>query len=59
MIKRGGKILTTIYLSPEQYQQLRLLSKLTKVPVAIYVREGIDHILQQYAEILAPTKEQE
>ena len=35
------KISTTIYLTPEQSERLRLLHERTKVPVAVYIREGI------------------
>ncbi len=43
------KISTTIYVTPEQHELLRQLHVRTKVPVAIYIREGIDLILQRYA----------
>ena len=33
------KISTTIYITPEQNQQLKLLHERTKVPVAVYIRE--------------------
>src|SRR5258708_18332245 len=46
------KISTTIYVTPEQSERLRLLHERTKVPVAVYIREGIDLVLRQYGHIL-------
>jgi hypothetical protein len=46
------KISTTIYVTPEQSDRLRVLHERTKVPVAVYIREGIDLILRQYAHLL-------
>lgn len=38
---------TTVYLDQDQVDQLRLLSERTKVPVAEYVRQGIDLALER------------
>jgi hypothetical protein len=46
------KISTTIYVTPEQSDRLRLLHERTKVPVAVYIREGIDLVLRQYGHLL-------
>ncbi len=46
------KISTTIYVTPEQSERLRLLHERTKVPVAVYIREGIDLVLRQYGHLL-------
>jgi len=46
------KISTTIYVTPEQDERLRLLHERTKVPVAVYIREGIDLVLRQYIHVL-------
>jgi hypothetical protein len=46
------KISTTIYVTPEQSDKLRLLHERTKVPVAVYIREGIDLVLRQYGHLL-------
>jgi hypothetical protein len=46
------KISTTIYVTPEQNERLRLLHERTKVPVAVYIREGIDLVLRQYGHVL-------
>jgi predicted DNA-binding protein len=46
------KISTTIYVTPEQNDRLKLLHERTKVPVAVYIREGIDLVLGHYAHLL-------
>jgi hypothetical protein len=46
------KISTTIYVTPEQNDRLKLLHDRTKVPVAVYIREGIDLVLRHYAHLL-------
>ncbi len=42
------KISTTVYITPEQNEQLKLLHDKTKVPVAEYIRQGIDLVLEKY-----------
>ena len=42
------KISTTIYITPEQNERLKLLHERTKVPVAVYIREGIDLALERH-----------
>ncbi len=46
------KISTTIYITPEQNDRLKLLHERTKVPVAVYIREGIDLVLEQHSHEL-------
>ncbi len=46
------KISTTVYLTPEQHARLKQLHARTKVPVAEYIREGIDLVLKQHADKL-------
>ncbi len=46
------KISTTIYITPEQNDQLKVLHERTKVPVAVYIREGIDLVLDHHREKL-------
>ena len=43
------KISTTVYITPEQNEQLKLLHVRTKVPIAVYIREGIDMVLAKHA----------
>ena len=42
------KLSTTVYITPEQNAQLKLLNEKTKVPVAEYIRQGIDLVLEKY-----------
>ena len=46
------KLSTTVYITPEQNAQLKLLNEKTKVPVAEYIRQGIDLVLKQYRDHL-------
>jgi predicted DNA-binding protein len=46
------KISTTVYITEEQDLELKELSRRTKVPVSVYIREGIDAVLAQYGNIL-------
>jgi predicted DNA-binding protein len=46
------KISTTIYITPEQNELLKRLNQKTKVPVAEYIRQGIDLVLERYKEQL-------
>ena len=46
------KISTTVYITEEQNQKLKLLNQKTKVPVAEYIREGIDLVLERHRHIL-------
>src|SRR3954468_23229497 len=42
------KISTTIYITPEQNESLKLLHERTKVPIAVYIREGMDLVLERH-----------
>ncbi len=42
------KISTTVYITPEQNERLKVLNDRTKVPVAEYIRQGIDLVLEKY-----------
>jgi predicted DNA-binding protein len=46
------KISTTIYITPEQNDRLKLLNQRTKVPIAVYIREGIDMVLEKHRDEL-------
>jgi hypothetical protein len=46
------KISTTVYITQEQNEKLKLLNQKTKVPVAEYIREGIDMVLERHKELL-------
>lgn len=46
------KISTTVYITPEQSAQLKQLHERTRVPVAEYIRQGIDLVLAKYADLM-------
>ncbi len=41
------KLATTIYITPRQSELLKTLHERTRVPVAEYIRQGIDLILEK------------
>ncbi len=49
MKRAGRQIQVSLYLRPEQKRSLERLSKRTRVPVAVYFREGVDLVLKRYA----------
>ncbi len=56
----GNKVLRSIYLDIEQVEKIKRLSERTKVPQAVYVREGLDLLLRKYEEkfdVKTPTAE--
>lgn len=46
------KVTTTVYIEPEQDSMLKALSARTRVPVAEYIRQGIDLVLEAHREEL-------
>ena len=44
------KISTTVYITEDQNDKLKLLNKRTKVPVAEFIRQGIDMVLDKYKD---------
>jgi len=44
------KISTTIYITPEQNELLKVLNDKTKVPVSEYIRQRIDLVLEKYRD---------
>jgi len=48
VIYMGNKVLRSIYLDKEQIEKIKKLSEKTKVPQAVYVREGLDLLLRKY-----------
>ena len=49
------KVSTTIYITEEQNELLKRLNEQTKVPVAEYIRQGIDLILERHRPALSAT----
>jgi predicted DNA-binding protein len=52
LIMSRKKISTTVYITPEQDERLKRLHEETKVPVAEYIRQGIDLVLEKYKDQL-------
>ena len=46
------KVSTTVYLTVEQDELLHKLSERTKVPVAVYIREGVDLVIKRHKGVL-------
>jgi predicted DNA-binding protein len=46
------KISTTVYITSEQNERLKVLHERTKVPIAVYIREGIDLVLERHKDEL-------
>lgn len=46
------KIATTVYITEQQQELLRQLNERSKVPIAEFIRQGIDLVLQQYSDVL-------
>jgi hypothetical protein len=46
------KLATTIYITEQQQALLKELNRRTKVPIAEYIREGIDLALEKYRDQL-------
>ena len=44
------KVATTVYITDEQQKKLKVLNDQTKVPIAEYIRQGIDIILERNSE---------
>jgi len=42
------KLSTTVYITEEQNEKLKALNEKTKVPIAEYIRQGIDLILERH-----------
>ena len=46
--KKDRKRATTCYVRPDQLEKLRQLSQATGVPMAEYVRQGIEKVLERH-----------
>lgn len=53
------KISITIYVTPEQQAAVNLLHERTRVPRAVVYREGIDLVLEKYADKITAQTELE
>lgn len=46
------KLATTVYITEQQQALLKELNTRSKVPVAEFIRQGIDLVIQQYRDLL-------
>lgn len=46
------KISTTVYITEEQNELLKKLNEKSKIPVAEFIRQGIDMVLKKYQDEL-------
>jgi len=46
LAENDKKVSTTVYITKSQAEKLKLLHERTKVPVAEYIRQGIDLVLK-------------
>ena len=47
------KLATTIYITVKQQERLKELNERSKIPIAEFIRQGIDLILSQYEKNLS------
>ncbi len=52
------KLSTTVYLTPEQDEDLKTLNRETDVPMAVFIRRGIDMVIAREKEKLAALAEE-
>jgi hypothetical protein len=57
MLMSRKKISTTVYITPEQDEALKRLNARTKVPVAEYIRQGIELVLAKYKDQVPGTQQ--
>ena len=53
---KGTQVRVTSYYDPEVVKRLRLLSEITRVPQAAYLREALDDLLKKHAAALWKAK---
>lgn len=52
LLLMGKKVATTVYITEKQQDLLKELNERSKVPIAEYIRQGIDLVLDKYSEML-------
>ncbi len=55
----GKKALRSVYLDQDQVKRLKRLSETTRVPQAVYIREGLDLVMDKYERKLKKTTKPE
>jgi predicted DNA-binding protein len=51
------KISTTIYITQDQHDALKAISEQTRVPVSVYIREGIDLVIERHCHVVLSQSE--
>lgn len=51
----GKKALRSVYLDLKQVERLKQLSEKTRVPQAVYIREGLDLVMSRYEKKIRGT----
>lgn len=51
-----SKALRSVYLDSEQVERLKNLSATTRVPQAVYIREGLDLVMDKYEKKIKKSK---
>ena len=50
------KALRSVYLDSEQVERLKNLSAITRVPQAVYIREGLDLVMDKHEKKIKKSK---
>ena len=45
---KGKRVLMSLYIDPDVYAAVKQLSKESRVPAAVYLREAVDDLLVKY-----------
>ena len=56
---KGKRVLMSLYIDPDVYLAVKQLSKKTRVPAAVYLREAVDDLLEKYKLEVAASGEKE
>jgi predicted DNA-binding protein len=49
-----NKVSTTVYMTPQQMERLRRLNERTRVPMAVFIREAIEAVLNLHDPLPEP-----
>ena len=47
MKMKGHRVQVACYFDPDKVEKLKKLSKKTRVPVSVYIRDGVDLVLKK------------
>ena len=56
---KGKRVLMSLYIDPDVYSAVKKLSKQTRIPAAVYLREAIDDLLDKYRVEVVTSGEKE